>query len=95
MHLRELRCDRCGEIVAQAGARSFITDQAGDPLYFTPEDPPAEMVVQFLCPNGHAVELNVPNEISAEEALATPDDAPIATDARIESGTSDSGKSLP
>ncbi len=45
VHLRELRCEQCGAIVAQAGARSFITDQAGDPLYFATDDPPAEMVV--------------------------------------------------
>jgi hypothetical protein len=38
--------------------------------------------------------LNVPNEISAEESLQTPDDAPIACDAYAVSGTTESDKSI-
>jgi hypothetical protein len=95
VHLRDLPCEHCKAPLAQAGARSFIVDQTGNPVNFSQDDPPAEMVVQLSCPNGHTTELNVPNEIAAEEALSTPDDAPIATDACIVSGMTDSGKELP
>jgi hypothetical protein len=94
VHLRESRCEQCSALLAQAGARSFIVDANGDPLQFSPDDPPAEMVVHLLCPNGHATELNVPNEISAEESMSTPDDAPIGADACLISGTTESGKAL-
>ena len=94
VHLTELRCEECSEPLAEPGARSFIVTLDGDPLVFSPEDPPAEMVVHLLCSNGHANELNVPNEISAEEALTTPDEAPIGADACLISGTTESGKAL-
>jgi hypothetical protein len=94
VHLRELQCEECSALLAQPGARSFIVDAQGDPLPFSAEDPPAEMVVHVLCPNGHSTELNVPNEISAEESLNTPDDAPIGLDACLISGTTESGKPL-
>ena|SRR5579872_270896 len=94
VHLRELRCEECSALLAQPGARSFIVDAQGDPLQFSPDDPPAEMVVQVVCPSGHGNELNVPNEISAEESLNAPDDAPIGIDACLISGTTESGKAL-
>jgi hypothetical protein len=95
VHLRELRCEECEALLAPAGARSFIVDKFGNPVQFSLEDPPAEMVVHLTCPNGHLTELNVPNEISAEETLITPEDAPIGTDAYIFSGTTERGKTLP
>ena len=94
VHLTELRCEDCKELLAQPGARSFIVDRDGDPVQFSPDDPPAEIVVHLLCRNGHANELNVPNEISAEESMTTPDQAPIAADACLISGTTESGKAL-
>ncbi|HLI97353.1 MAG TPA: hypothetical protein VKT72_14890 [Candidatus Baltobacteraceae bacterium] len=94
VHLRELRCEECSELLAQPGARSFIVDAQGNPLLFSADDPPAEMVVEVLCPNGHGNELNVPNETSAEESLNTPDDAPSGADACLISGTTESGKAL-
>jgi hypothetical protein len=94
VHLRELRCHACDAVLATAGARSFIVDSDGDPLRFVQDDPPAELIVQLACPNGHVTELNVPNEISAEESLQTPDDAPIGTDAYAVSGTTESDKSI-
>ena len=94
VHLNELRCEECKELLAEAGARSFIVSRNADPVQFSPDDPPAEIVVHLLCRNGHANELNVPNEISAEESMSTPDDAPIAADACLISGTTESGKAL-
>jgi hypothetical protein len=94
VHLTELRCEQCGDVLAEPGARSFIVTPGADPVVFSSEDPPAEMVVQVLCRCGHANELNVPNEISAEESLNTPDEAPIAADACLISGTTESGKAL-
>jgi hypothetical protein len=81
-------------VLAIAGARSFIVDSNGDPVRFSPDDPPAELIVQLACPSGHVTELNVPNEISAEESMQTPEDAPVAQDAYVASGTTESGKSL-
>ena len=52
------------------------------------------MTVEMACPNGHASTLLVPNEISAEETLMIPDRAPIAADAVVRSGTTESGKQL-
>jgi hypothetical protein len=95
VHLRELRCAQCESALAVAGARSFIVDAQGDPLLFSSDDPPAEMVVQLSCASGHTTELNVPNEVSAEEALITPEEAPIAADACVVSGTTESGAPLP
>jgi hypothetical protein len=94
VHLNELRCEECGEVLAEPGARSFIVSLDGDPVEFSPDDPPAEMVVHLLCRSGHANELNVPNEISAEESMSTPDEAPIGVDACLISGTTESGKAL-
>lgn len=94
VHLTELRCEECKALLAQPGARSFIVTLDGDPVRFTPDDPPAEMVVHLLCPQGHATELNVPNEMSAEESMTTPDEAPMGADACLISGTTESGKPL-
>ncbi len=94
VHLQDLRCRQCNALLATAGARSFIVDSNGDPMSFSQDDPPAEMVVQLACPDGHVTELNVPNEIGAEESIQTPDDAPIAEDAYAVSGTTESGKSI-
>ncbi len=94
VHLRDMQCAACTSPIAQAGARSFIVDLDGSPINFSAVDPPAEMIVELICRNGHANELNVPNEISAEEALATPDDAPIAVDATLTGGATDAGVEL-
>jgi hypothetical protein len=80
--------------LAQPGARSFVVTLDGDPVHFSPDDPPAEMVVHLFCPQGHATELDVPNEISAEESMVTPDEAPLGADACLISGTTESGKPL-
>lgn len=94
VHLSELRCEECKELLAMPGSRSFIVNLEGDPVAFSTEDPPAEMIVHLLCPNGHASELDVPNEIGAEESMSTPDEAPIGADACLISGTTESGKAL-
>lgn len=94
VHLRELDCGQCGARLAEAGARSFIVDADGDPILFDDRDQPAEMVVEMRCPRGHLSTLMIPNEVSAEETLTMPESAPIAADARMRSGKSESGKAL-
>lgn len=94
VHLSELRCEECREVLAEPGARSFIVTLDRDPVEFSTDDPPAEMVVHLLCRNGHATEVNVPNEIGAEESMTTPDEAPLGADACLISGTTESGKAL-
>ncbi|MDQ2873245.1 MAG: hypothetical protein M3R35_08975 [Candidatus Eremiobacteraeota bacterium] len=94
VHLRDMQCAVCKSPIARAGARSFVVDLGGTPIHFSTDDPPAEMIVELVCSNGHANELNVPNEISAEETLSTPDDAPIACDATLTSGTTEGGVEL-
>lgn len=94
VHLRALDCERCGAPLAAAGARSFVVGADANPADFALDDPPAEMVVCLACPHGHLTELNVPNEIAAEQTLLTPQDAPIARDAVVISGTTESGKAL-
>lgn len=94
VHLTELRCEGCSELLAEPGARSFIVNAGGDPAPFSQDDPPAEMVVEIVCKQGHVTELNVPNEIAAEESLNTPDGAPLGVDACLMSGTTESGKAL-
>lgn len=81
VHLRELRCTLCSDILAPAGARSFIVDAAGDPVPFDSENIPPQMRLQIACSNGHVNEVDVPNEASAEEVMSTPDDAPAGKDA--------------
>jgi hypothetical protein len=71
-----------------------VVDAQGSPVLFDPDDPAAEMTVEIACPGGHALTLLVPNEISAEETLMIPDRAPIAGDAVVRSGTTESGKLL-
>jgi hypothetical protein len=83
VHLRDLRCAECNALLAEAGARSFIVDEEGDPLNFSAEEAPEEMTVQIVCPRGHDTMLYVPNEIGAEETLVTPPGAPIGRDAVI------------
>jgi len=81
VHLRELRCATCDALLAEGGARSFVVDERGEAINFSSEDPPAEMAIDIVCPNGHETRLYVPNEIGAEETLSTPEDAPIGRDA--------------
>lgn len=81
MHLRERRCEQCDAILAEPGSRSFIVDVAGLPVNFPEEGTPAGMSVRLICPSGHETILTVPGDVSAEAAMMTPDDAPIATDA--------------
>jgi hypothetical protein len=83
VHLRERRCAQCGELLAAAGARSFVVDEDDNPVNFSQDEPPEEMTVALVCANGHVTRLQVPQELSAEETLATPDDAPIGRDATI------------
>jgi hypothetical protein len=94
VHLRALACPDCGAGVAEPGARSFIVDPQGAPVAFDTGDPPAEMIVALACPRGHTVALAVPNEISAEETLTTPENAPLGPDAVLQSGKTESGASL-
>jgi len=84
VHLRELRCPQCGALLAQAGSRSFVVDERDEPVNFSDKEPPEVMAVAISCPSGHSVSLSVPDEVAAEEALATPDDAPLARDAVLE-----------
>jgi hypothetical protein len=83
VHLRERRCPDCNALLGAAGARSFVVDRRGDPVNFSSDDPPEAMTVELVCPNGHRSELSVPEDLSAEETLATPDSAPIGRDATI------------
>ena len=94
VHLRDFSCETCFVPIAEAGARSFIVDAQGDPVLFAQDDPPAEMIVHLTCRNGHDTPLTVPNEISAEETLQTPEVAPVATDAVLISGKTEGGKAL-
>jgi hypothetical protein len=94
VHVQPATCTACGSSLAAPGARSFVVDAQGSPVWFDPSDPPGEMTVEVACANGHAVTLLVPNEISAEETLMIPDRAPIAADAVLQSGTTESGKQL-
>jgi hypothetical protein len=94
VHLRDLVCATCSAPLAPAGSRSFVVDADGMPVGFAKDDQPAEMTVQFVCSNGHATELFVPNEIGAEETLRTPDTAPLGTDAVLLSGKTEAGKEL-
>ena len=93
-HLRDARCPECDFSLAVPGARSFIVGPEGYPVYFDPDDPPAELTVELVCPNGHALTLLLPNEVSAEETSAIPRRAPIGPDALLRAGTTESGKSL-
>ncbi|GAC1388244.1 MAG: hypothetical protein NVSMB31_01910 [Vulcanimicrobiaceae bacterium] len=81
VHIRERRCAVCGDFLARAGARSFIVDSDGLPVAFAEDDPPQAMHVSMTCGNGHATELHIPGDVSAEATMMTPDDAPIAVDA--------------
>jgi hypothetical protein len=82
VHLRERRCATCGDLLAAAGARSFIVDLLGEPLNFA-DNVPEEMIAEITCANGHDTTLYIPNDIGAEETLLTPEDAPIAKDATV------------
>ncbi len=83
VHLRELACARCGQVLAQAGARSFVVDAQGNPLNVAQDEGRSQLAVMLTCRNGHATGLSVPDDVAAEEALVTPDDAPIGADARL------------
>ena len=83
VHLKTYVCTTCGAVLAQPGARSFVVDEGGAPINFSENDPPSEMLVEIACPTGHATKLAVPLETSAEEALLTPDDAPVGCDAKL------------
>ena len=83
VHLRERRCVQCNALLGSAGARSFVIDERGDPLNFSKDEPPEAMEVELVCQNGHATTLRVPDDLGAEETLATPDGAPIGRDATI------------
>lgn len=94
MHLRDVVCRQCGAVVAPAGARSFVVGDGGAPRLFDAEDPPAELRVRIECPNAHPVELLIPSDVGAEEVSTIPDGAPIAADAAVVSGTTESGTTL-
>ena len=81
VHVRERRCTECGGVLAHAGSRSFIVDASGLPVDFDALNPPGELRVELTCANGHATILSVPQDVSAEATMMTPDDAPIAVDA--------------
>jgi hypothetical protein len=94
VHLRDLVCATCRAPLAVAGARSFIVDDAGEPIRFADDDAPAEMEVEIVCPNRHVTTLLVPNEIAAEETLRTPEASPLGSDAILRDGTTESGRPL-
>ncbi|HEY1653981.1 MAG TPA: hypothetical protein VGF86_02575 [Candidatus Tumulicola sp.] len=93
-HLRAARCPDCGDLLADAGARSFVVHDDGRPVFFDPGDPAAEMIVRLACREGHAVELLIPNELSAEEVAAVPEQAPLGVDAVLLAGKTESGAAL-
>lgn len=86
VHVRERRCAHCDVVIAPAGSRSFIVDADGLPVPFSEDAPPEGMTVRLECSNGHETRLDVPGDVSAEAAMMTPDDAPIAADAMYLSG---------
>lgn len=94
VHVRAPECPVCGTVLAPAGARSFLVDAQGLPFAIRADDRPAEMTVEIACPNGHRLGLVVPDEISAEETLDTPESAPIAPDAVLLAGKTESGAAL-
>jgi hypothetical protein len=83
VHLRELRCAQCGELLAAPGARSIVVDANRDPLLFDEATEPQALTAVIRCSRGHDVELRVPDQVSAEEVLTTPEDAPIGRDATV------------
>ena len=83
VHLRDLRCAECNELLAVAGARSFLTDAHGEAINFSQEEPPDEMTAAIYCSRKHENLLYVPNEVAAEETLFTPEEAPIGRDATM------------
>jgi hypothetical protein len=83
VHLRERRCPECDALLGAAGARSFVIDVHGNPVNFSQDEPPDEMRVEVVCQNGHSTTLSVPEDLGAEETLATPEGAPIGRDAMI------------
>jgi hypothetical protein len=83
VHLRECRCEQCNALLGAAGARSFVIDRRGDPVNFSEAEPPDAMQVELVCQNGHTTTLRVPEDLGAEETLATPDGAPIGRDAMM------------
>jgi hypothetical protein len=94
VHLRDLRCPECDLPIAPAGARSFVVDAEDAPVWFAPDDLPAELGVDVFCDNGHPVRLLLPNEVGAEEAGSVPQNAPLGPDAVVASGATESGKAL-
>lgn len=87
LHVRPLACPKCGARITAPGARSIVVDSEGAPVFFTPEAVPENMTVEIPCANGHVVALRVPDDLSAEETLMIPDDAPVAENATIIAGT--------
>jgi hypothetical protein len=83
VHLHDLACSACSAPLAVAGARSFVVGADGMPIDFPAQNEPAEMEVELRCPLGHVTQLFVPNEIAAEEALLTPEEAPVGADAEL------------
>jgi hypothetical protein len=83
LHLRPLACPRCGAPITAPGARSFVVDAEGSPVLFAADAACETMTVEIPCANGHAVLLRVPEDVSAEEALMTPEDAPVAQNATL------------
>jgi hypothetical protein len=94
VHLRELQCPECGLPIAEAGARSFVVDTDGAPVWFGDADMPSEIAVDISCENGHLVRLLLPNEVGAEEAANVPEGAPFAPDAVLEQSFNESDKVL-
>jgi hypothetical protein len=83
VHLRELSCAQCGAPLAVPGSRSVIVDENGDPLFFPDAGVPEEISAELHCANGHATRLHVPGDMSAEETMHTPEEAPLAGDATV------------
>lgn len=52
------------------------------------------MRIEIACPQDHVTVFAVPLEIGAEEALITPEEAPIGCDATLTGGTAESGALL-
>jgi len=70
-------------MLAVAGARSFVVDGAGEPVYFSESQALTGMRVALVCENGHTTRLSVPEDVAAEATLMTPEEAPIGRDAAL------------
>ena len=88
----EFACPACSVDLAQAGARSTVTDESGALILFADSDPPKELTIALICPNGHRVA--PPQDSSFEWWFTTPKNAPKGCAAIAVRGRTASGRDL-